>query len=595
MRRLFPILATFILLGFTYSVAIPIFETPDELQHYGVVNYIARYRWFPPLGKVAEHYWDQQALQAPLFYWTAATLTFWIDTADFAPQTILQPKANIGDATLPGKKNVFLHRPAQAFPYQGTTLAVHICRWLSLLLGAGTVALTYFMARSTLSGVAERPNHWLPFIPPVAVAFLPQFIFIHAACSNDSAITFTSTLALYLLVRVARPAITLKQATALGFVLGLMALSKLIGSVLVLVALALLFIFSRRGSAVVVATLTFGLTAGWWYGRNQIVYGDPLALNAFLNFVGGNLEVPTLSLVGLWDQFRLLRFSTWGLFGHISILMQPDWVYLIFDTVAIFGFGGAAVAVGRWAVRQRQWTWELIEENRSLILVAVWLAAVLAIGARWFLAAGIQGRLIFPGLAAGAIVWGVGVRALIPTRVSTKWLTTGVTVPLILFALFVIPAYVLPAYWPPPVVNGVPAQATPTDIRFDDEIALRGYTIARDAKKLHLIFFWETLKHPQTDYRVAIRIVRPDGSFWLDYVNYPGMGTTFPTLWQPGELRRDTYEFALSRFSVETVPLQLIVGFFDPTSRTMLSISGWADVRDGGWVTLGELQMNNEQ
>src|SRR5574341_2544622 len=158
MRRIAPLLLAFALLGFAYSAATPIFETPDELQHYAHVNYVARFWWFPPLGdRPAEHLWDQQALQAPLFYWVAAAATFWVDTSDLSRQAVLQPKANIGDATLPGKKNAFLHGPDQSFPYRGTTLAVHICRWVSVIFGAGTVLLTFAISCLTFTP-SPRPS-----------------------------------------------------------------------------------------------------------------------------------------------------------------------------------------------------------------------------------------------------------------------------------------------------------------------------------------------------------------------------------------------------------------------------------------------------
>jgi 4-amino-4-deoxy-L-arabinose transferase-like glycosyltransferase len=414
------------------------------------------------------------------------------------------------------------------------------------------------------------------------------------SCSNDSAVTFTSTLALYLLLRYARPGINLKQAALFGFVLGLLALSKLIGSILVVVALPLLFIFSRQWKPLVMAAVVFALTAGWWYLRNQVVYGDPLALTAFLKFVGGNLDVPPFTLAGLWDEFRLFRFSVYGLFGHISLLLQPDWVYWFFDVAAIVGGLGAVLALGRWLARPRRWWWSLIDENRNWILVVTWLAAVLALGARWFFAAGIQGRLIFPGLAAGAIVWATGLREVVPSRITTRWLGTALTLPAMVLAVFIIPAYLLPAYWPPPLVTTVPASATATEIRFADDLALRGYTIDRDQNLLRFTFYWETVKHPKVDYSVAVRVVRVDGSLWLDYVNYPGMGTTFTVDWQAGELRRDTYEFDLNRFTTERTPLRLMVGFFDPVTKTMAPISGWADVREPGWATLADINLNDQ-
>jgi hypothetical protein len=104
MRHILLVIIAFLLLGISYSVAVPIFEAPDELQHYATTEYIARFKWLPPLGKPTEHLWDQEALQAPLYYIITGALTSWVDTSDFSQQAILQPKTNFGDAELPGKK-----------------------------------------------------------------------------------------------------------------------------------------------------------------------------------------------------------------------------------------------------------------------------------------------------------------------------------------------------------------------------------------------------------------------------------------------------------------------------------------------------------
>ena len=141
------------------------------------------------------------------------------------------------------------------------------------------------------------------------------------------------------------------------------------------------------------------------------------------------------------------------------------------------------------------------------------------------------------------------------------------------------------------MIESVPATVSPANTVFADEIGLRGYTIARRGDQLRLTFYWEALKTPSADYTVAIRLVRGDGSFWLDYVNYPGMGTSLPTTWKPGELRRDEYVFDIDRFPAETGPLRLIVGFFDPRVKGMAAVTGWDDVREAGWVTLQEAQL----
>jgi len=600
MRHLSVIVAAFAVLGVIYSVAIPIFETPDELQHYSVVNYISRYGWFPPLGEPGEHLWDQEALQAPLFYWAAAVSSFWVDTSDLSRQAVLQPKANIGDATLPGKKNAFLHGPDQTFPYRGATLAVRLCRWLSVLLGAGTVAATFFIARS----VTDAQSGWALFLPSAIIAFIPQFIFINASCSNDSAITLTSTLTLALLLWIARSGSTRRRAALLGAAMGLMALSKLIGTALALLALGLIFLITRRLSDTATAAAVFMAVAGWWYARNQFVYGDPLALNAFLQFVGGSADTPSApSLSFLWDQFRLLRLSTWGLFGHISVPITPYGIYAFFDigaAMAVIAFSVSAFGSLADILRRNdllRGIGEYIACHRARLIALVWVGAVLALGARWFFAAGIQGRLIFPALPAGSAlaVWGLRSFSARCSPVAVRRVALAVSLAMLAFTVAVVPLYLLPAYSPPPLVDRIPTAATQTDIRFGDEIALRGYTVARRHNQLLITFYWQTLITPSTDYTVAVRLVRPDGSFWLDYVNYPGMGTTLPTTWRPGELRRDEYVFDTNRFPPVAPPLRLIVGYFDPRAKTMLPIQNWSDVREAGWATLAEVELTDSQ
>ncbi len=606
MRSLVVLLAAYLILGAGYSVSTPIFEAPDELQHFAAADHIARTASLPPLGKPGENLWEQEALQAPLYYVLSGLAIAPVDTSDLPQQAVLQPKPNFGDPELPGKKNAFLHPPSQAFPYRRTALAVHLSRWLSLLLGAGTVALTYFAARMVFNSVILDTGHvtqsgdWLPLLCAGLLAFLPQFLFIHASVSNDPAITLTSTLTLTLLLWIARDGVTAGRAAALGAAIGLMAVSKLAGTVLAVWALLLLLGISRRPGMAAVSLGVAAAVSGGWYLRNQALYGDPLALGAFLNQVGASLAIPPLNLSYLWGILRYARYTTWGLFGQTSVLMRPTAIYNLLEVVALLGGAGLIVGAGgrlRRAVRGggiRSGLRAFLREHQALVLPTLWAGASAAIALRWLLAAGLQGRLAFPGLPAGVILLIWGLHSLLP-RFPDRTLAIGLLAPSLALAVAVIPAYLMPAYSPPALVSKIPDGMRPAGARFDEDIELRAYTLTRKGELLHLTFYWQALQTPPVDYTVAVRLVRPDGSFWLDYVNYPGMGTSLPTTWTPGEIREDEYLFDLERFPPATEPLRLIVGYFDPRTREMTPVTLWPDVREPGWATLTQIELERNQ
>ena len=209
----------------------------------------------------------------------------------------------------------------------------------------------------------------------------------------------------------------------------------------------------------------------------------------------------------------------------------------------------------------------------------------MAAGVRWLLSQGLQGRLLFPGLPPGIILFVFGIRFLL-RRAPVQALAAGLVAPMFALAVSVIPSTLWPAYSPPPIVERVPPTVAQAQATFGDEVKMRGYAISRQGKLFRFTFYWETLKTPPVDYTVAIRFVRADGSFWLDYVNYPGMGTSLPTTWKPGEIRQDDYVFDLDRLDPADEPLRWIVGYFDPRTKALTQVGDWQDVREPGWATL---------
>jgi len=435
------ILAAFIALGITYSLVTPIFESPDEIYHYFVIKHLADGKGLPVQNPEDPGLWEQEGSQPPLYYLMGALATFWIDTSDAEDLLWRNPQANIGTPLDPGNKNVIVHTQRESFPFRGAALAVHLVRLLSVLLGAGTVFLTYRLALEIF------PDHEHLAVGAAAInAFIPQFLFISGSVNNDNLVIFLASLALLLITRHTHHwTLDIRYWVLLGFVLGLACLSKLSGlGLLILTAIILIAQAYRRRSARalvggMIALAVAVAVAGWWYVRNWTLYGDPTGLNMMLDVVGRGS--PPSSLSKLWGELRGLRMSFWGLFGWFSILVAPA-AYAILDTVSLFALAG----LGGWFVRRRwrgpyplprrtetRFLGAFVPKTRAvagtsdtpgsiverkkpgfltqrrdnqfalepLMVLILWLVIVSMSLARWiWTTAGAQGRLLFPAISA---------------------------------------------------------------------------------------------------------------------------------------------------------------------------------------------------
>ena len=151
-RGLAVVLTAFFVLGLVYGTVTPLFERPDEIQHYFHVKHIADGKGLRVLKPQGEALYGQEGGQPSLYYLLGAATTFWIDTSDAEELLEYNPYVNLGVPGRDGNKNVILHTARESFPYQGTTLAVHLLRYGSLLFGVVTIAATYFLAQEVFRG-----------------------------------------------------------------------------------------------------------------------------------------------------------------------------------------------------------------------------------------------------------------------------------------------------------------------------------------------------------------------------------------------------------------------------------------------------------
>lgn len=551
------ILTGFVVLAIGYSLATPIFEAGDEIWHYPFVQHVATGHSLPVQDPAVETLWEQEGGQPPLYYALGAALTFWIDTHDLPDRLWKNPHVQFAPLAF-RSKNMIVHTSAEDWPWRNTTLAVHLLRLFSILLSAGTVVLTYLFA------LELRPGQRLAAAAAALVAFNPMFLFISASVNNDNLAVMLATLSLWLLARLVTRGPTLPRFVVLGVVLGLAVLSKVSNlGLLVLSACVFLYLLWReavsaqgaspasrpgmtgwldapraagilRGSLVCAAVVV--AIAGWWYARNWLLYGDPLAFNVWIEIAGGR---PTpLTLGGLLDEFQGFRISFWGNLGGVNII-APEWVYNVIDGLTALAGIGLLVGLVRRTL------------PRLAALPALWTALIIASLIRWtMLTLASQGRLIFPAIAALAVLLAFGLDQLRLPGARSGILRfpaaqSAFVVFLFLFALSAPFALIAPNYALPIRLPANASVANATHIVFDGQAELVGYALPQKSVdpggELPLVVYWRALQPIGEDLSVYIRLFDMDENIVGRWDAFPG-GGLYPTrLWQPNELIVDTY------------------------------------------------------
>jgi 4-amino-4-deoxy-L-arabinose transferase-like glycosyltransferase len=561
------VLLAFLVLGTVYALTTPVFEASDEIFHYPVVKYIADGRGLPVQDPKAEAAWEQEGSQPPLYYGLSALVTSWIDTHDMDAVRWRNPLSNIGRPVSEGNKNLVIHTSAESFPWRGSVLAIHIIRFFSLLLQACTVCLAYLISREIWPAQEE-----LAALAAALVAFNPMFLFISGSVNNDNLIVPLATLVLYILVRTLREGwLSNGRLVLLGILLGLAALTKLSGlGLFLLTAVVLTVVAAQRrawGAWVRWGLLLIGIVvviAGWWYLRNVRLYGDPTGLNAMLDIAGRRHSPPTWQ--GLLAEFQGFRMSYWGVFGGFTIA-APGWVYRVYDGLVVAGFVGWGVLAwrnrGKWQAGQIPMIFALV-----FWVGIVWVSLI-----RWTsqtLAS--QGRLIFPAIAAAAILLAYGLAG----WAAGKWrarIALGLGAGLLVMAA-AIPFWVIqPAYAKPPLLTAdqVPADAVPSDVIFGGALRLLAHELPQDTvrpgEELPVVAYWQAVAPTPRDLSVFVQLwAQGTGNLTLAGMtaSYPGLGAYPTSLLKPGEVVKDVYRVPVIEGGAEAPALaQVHLGLFE--------------------------------
>ncbi|GAB4469460.1 MAG: hypothetical protein Kow00124_04620 [Anaerolineae bacterium] len=596
-RLLIGLLIVFVIAASLYSIITPPFEMSDEVWHYPMVKRLADGEGLVVQDPANVGPWRQEGSQAPLYYYLGAALTFWIDTDDMPEVRRENPHVDNGLITEDGNNNLVVHDYAsEAWPWRGTVLAVHLVRFFSVLLGAAAVYLTY------LIGVEVFPERrWLGLAAAAAMAFTPMFAFISGAVNNDNLAVPLSALAVWLMIRMfhrseeGQP--TLRWSILLGMVLGLAALTKV--STLGLFGLAgitmavIAYRRKRWQTFFIEGPLIIAIAAaiaGWWYVRNQILYGDPLGNSAFIAILGQRAR--PASLAQLWTERQGFMMSYWGLFGGVNVPMD-GWIYTVLNGLFVVSMAGAVVTLALRARREgiglKTWM--------APLLTLLWIASVVVpLSGSWARTTwSSQGRLVFYALSALSLWFVAGLGAWLPERIGR--VVVGIVLGFMGAITLAAPLiWIRPAYTPPPQA---PAPPEPLQIDFTppgaEQPAMRllAYDVQTDQVQpggvVYVTLTWEALAPMDRRWSVFIHLADSTGLLAGQRDTYPGVGLLATTDLEPGRRWVDRYAVPVLEGAYAPETLEVLLGLYDyttcPACQRMRLASG-ADSLRLGTVTL---------
>lgn len=576
--------AVFLVLGVIYTMAVPLFESPDEPWHYNYVRYVAQGRGLPSLADNESGAY-QEVGQPPLYYLAAALATAPVRTDDLRSLTWHNPGFGYqAPGTVNDNKNLMIHTDREAFPWRGAALAIHLARLVSLVFGALAVVATWGLAHEVFPDSAGTA-----MAAAALVAATPQFVFMSSVASNDSSAAALSTAALWAVARIVRLGVTRRRAALAGVLVGLASLTKtstiLLGVVAVGAILVRTLDYQNRklaGAARAVravATLTACALAvgGWWYVRNGIVYGDALGLGVHLNTPWARPQ--EISILSVLPLLPTVYRSFWGAFGWGNVEM-PAGIYAAITCVIAFSLTGwffSFFPSRRSGAKDDSSQRGLRTRQAALLCICfLWCSAIFVSFLRWNQQVEApHGRLLFPMIGALAVLL-VGGLAHLPrphmvlSIVAAGFLALSVVAPFV----FIRPAYARPELAPTEQIRNIQPAVSGRDILYGSEARLIGFALDRPSVSpgewLNVTCCWTARQAMTRDYTVFVHLLGRENLVVGARTTYPALGR-FPTsLWPVGRAFCETIPVRVEEWAPVPELYGVEVGLYDAKTNDRL-------------------------
>ncbi|PZF79187.1 DUF2142 domain-containing protein [Jiangella anatolica] len=409
-----------------WALLTPAFRAPDEPQHVNSVLRLAYGGGWPAPGEATmspalDAARAQAALESDLpgRRWNRDDVVQYTDVEPIPDQLRTHISA---DTALPaggGEVDQMTQHPPLYYAAAAVWLeatGTEDARWDRLLLSLRLfdvlllAPLPLLAAATARTLGADRP---VALVAAAATLFVPMSAHILSAVTNDALVTLAGAVLTWLVARVLAGDLRWRTAAGIGVALGAGLLTKLMPGFAVPMVLLAYVLAGRRTAwsrALVAGGVAFA-TGGWWWLRNLLVYGavQPVGIPERWEPVpdAGLPHFVTTVLTGLTRSF-------FGDFGWLELRVAPP-VYWTGATLM------AALCVAALVRRDSRRDAAVL----LLLPVALWLGVVSNawrgyVDTGWITA--VQGRYLFAGLTALAVVTALGVR---PQARAVPWIVAA--------------------------------------------------------------------------------------------------------------------------------------------------------------------------
>lgn len=401
----------------SWSLMVPVFEAPDEPQHWQVANYFHLHRRLAPYNPSYV-----EGNQPPLYYVLVSPF------ATTSAQPPVRATLKEGNLVLSCPPRLRENCPSDFSRYW----PIRAVRLVTAFLSLGTVVFTILGAHEA-SGSRNTG-----VLAGAMVAFLPQFTFRAATVNNDAMVACTGAAATWCLVRFARrgstrAALWCSLACAIAFLSKINAI--IIAAAFVACAISLPLAWRERLRRTAFLLIPVVIVSPWLI-RNRILYGDALATGIMPKVVPSLVVRKSITSSYFRTTFPTSLWHSYvGTFGWMNVGMPPL-IYTIFKFLAIAGCMGIIIGLVRGRVDRR---------TIALLVLIIFLAIASVVQLNLTFSQP-QGRYLFPALSACMVFIALGF-ANFP-----RWGRANTFLFALLLAavnVYVLGAVIYPAYWKP--------------------------------------------------------------------------------------------------------------------------------------------------